>query len=232
MSLEPKDIPFLGELTDNVCLSGGAAGADVTWGHNAHDAGHQVVHWSFKGHKSHDPDRTYILTEEELTEADEYLKEANVTLKRRLNFHNDYVINLLRRNWYQVKYAESVYVVGSLNDKAIIYDPQEGHDQKYHLTNDRKDRMGINGGTAWACQLYLDLYRRNLGEMNFFLLLYDQIKQDVFAYSPQRGCWMPIPSVIITGSTMLIEKPKGIYAAIGSRALEENGKIFIEKLYQ
>lgn len=228
MSLEPEDIPFLGKLTDDVCLSGGAAGADVTWGNAAYEAGHQVVHWSFKGHKSHDPDRTFILTEEELEEADEYLKEANVTLKRRLNFHNDYVINLLRRNWYQVKYAESVYVVGSLNEKAVIYDSYGGYDQKYHLTNDRKDRMGVNGGTAWACQMYLDIYRREMGEMSFFLLLYDQIKREVFAFSAQHGCWMPIQSFV---QTTVLEKPKGIYAAIGSRALEENGKAFIEEMY-
>ena len=114
MTLEPKDIPFLGKLTDNVCLSGGAAGADVTWGHNAHDAGHQVVHWSFKGHKSHDPDRTYILTEEELEEADEYLKEANVTLKRRLNFHNDYVTINYDKNYFIIKYSSAIVTI-SLN---------------------------------------------------------------------------------------------------------------------
>ena len=44
----PDDVPFLGKLADDVCLSGGARGADVTWGINAKKAGHQVIHWSFK----------------------------------------------------------------------------------------------------------------------------------------------------------------------------------------
>lgn len=228
MNLSPEEIPFLGKLTDNVCLSGGAKGADVTWGYNAHKFGHQVVHWSFKGHKTHDKERTYLLNEEELSEADDLLKEANLTLKRRLSFNNDYVINLLRRNWYQVKYADSVYVVGSLNKNAVIYDPTKGHDKKYHITNDRKDRMGINGGTAWACQLYLDRYRREFGQNSFFVLLFDQITLKTYTYSASLGCWQP--TNILTLASFK-EKPKGVYAAIGSRKLNDNGKLFIEQIY-
>ena len=228
MTLEPEDIPFLGKLTDDVCLSGGAIGADVTWGNNALKAGHQVVHWSFEGHKSHDLEHTIILDGDELEEANEYLREANQTLKRRLNFDKKHIINLLRRNWYQVKYADSVYIVGSLNEKANIYDPNKAHDQKYHLINDRKDRLGVNGGTAWACQMYLDRYRREKGEMKFFMFIFDQIKRSMFVYSAARGCWMPLRMTPYGAESY---KPTGIYAAIGSRDLNEHGKTFIEKIY-
>lgn len=225
--MEPADVPFLGKLADDVCLSGGAAGADVTWGKHAYDAGHQVVHWSYKGHKSHDPDNTYILTPEELTEADDHLKEANLTLKRRLDFNKKY-IGLLQRNWYQVKYADSVYAVGKLNDKAVIYDPRKGHNTKYHITNDRKDRMGVEGGTAWACQMYLDRFRREVSGMNFLLVFYDQIKKGVYVYMAAHGCWMPI-QYAPTGP--VLERPGGVYAAIGSRDLKDNGAAFIEDMY-
>lgn len=225
--MEPADVPFLGKLADDVCLSGGAAGADVTWGKNADMAGHQVVHWSYAGHKSHDPNNTYILTPEELTEADDYLREANLTLKRRLDFKKKY-IGLLQRNWYQVKYADSVYVVGTLNEKAVFYDPQNGHNTRYHITNDRKDRMGVNGGTAWACQMYLDRFRREVGGMNFSLVFYDQEKREVYVYMAAWGCWT---SIQYAPTGPVIDKPKGIYAAIGSRDLKETGISFIEDMY-
>lgn len=227
MTLTSEDIPFLGKLTDDVCLSGGAAGADVTWGDNAFKAGHQVVHWSYKGHKSHDPDHTFLLDEEELSEANDYLIEANLTLKRKLDFKKRY-IPLLQRNWYQIKYADRVYAVGSLNEKAVIYNPHDGYDQKYHITNDRKDRMGVNGGTGWACQMYLDRYRRAYGEMDFFMMFYDQIKHELYNYSAQRGCWMPIH---LSAMGPIVEKPSGIYAAIGSRDLNGKGKAYIEEMY-
>jgi len=228
VTFDSEDIPLLGKLTDDVCLSGGARGADITWGNHALKKGHQVVHWSFKGHKSWDKDNTYILTPEELKESDIFLKEANVTMKRRLNLHNEHVANLLRRNWYQVKYVDSLYVVGSLNEKAIIYDPREGYSKKYHLLNDRKDRMGVNGGTGWACQLYLDRYRRNYGEMDFNLTFYDQIKQDIFKYSPKNGCWVSLNRGSVNRD---VTTPSGIYAAIGSRDLNEHGAKFIENIY-
>jgi hypothetical protein len=222
--MDNNDIPMLAKLADNVCLSGGASGADVTWGNAAASVGHQVVHWSFKGHKSHDPDNTYILTDDELHEADDFLKEANLTLKRRLNFKKRF-IKLLQRNWFQVKYADSVYAVGTLNENAVIYDPRVGNDATYHLTHDRVDRLGVNGGTAWACQLYLDKYRRELGQNEFCLIFYDQLRREMYTYSPIRGCWMPYTH------TSLMGKPSGVYAAIGSRDLYTNGVAFIKEVF-
>lgn len=225
--MEPADVPFLGKLADDVCLSGGAAGADVTWGKYAGAAGHQVVHWSYTGHKSHDPNNTYILTPEELAESNDYLIEANLTLKRRLDLKKSY-IGLLQRNWYQVKYADSVYVVGTLNEKAVFYDPQIGFSTKYHITNDRKDRMGVDGGTAWACQMYLDRFRREVGGMNFFLVFYDQETKGVYLYAAAHGCWVAIQ---YNPTGPVLDRPKGIYAAIGSRNLKNNGIAFIEDMY-
>jgi hypothetical protein len=36
-------------------MSGGADGADLQWGMCAGKAGHQVIHWSFDGHRSQAP---------------------------------------------------------------------------------------------------------------------------------------------------------------------------------
>lgn len=230
-SITPSDIPFIGKIADDVCLSGGAAGADVAWGNAALSVGHQVVHWSFKGHKSHDNDNTYILNDEDLSKSDEYLVEANATLKRKLSFNKPYIVNLLKRSWYQVKYADSVYVVGSLNEKAIKYDPNQGFDRKYHLINDRKDRLGVNGGTAWAMQFYLDMYRRMNGDMDFNMILYDQLERELYSYSPKYGCWFTMEENMAF-SNKKVGKPNGIYAAIGSRDLNQSGETYIEGIYK
>ena len=228
-----EDVPLLAKLADNVCLSGGAAGADVAWGNEAIKAGHQVIHWSFEGHKSQDPANSYILTQEELDEANDYLREANLTLKRRLDF-NKFYIKLLQRNWYQVKYADTVFAIGTLNEKAVFYDHKKGAQIGYHITNDRKDRMGINGGTAWACQMYLDRYRRELGNMNFRLVFYEQDKLEILFYSPREGYWIPWAEAtrFATSVNTGLLAPSGIYAAIGTRDLKPNGKAYIERMFQ
>lgn len=115
----------------DVCYSGGAQGADLFWGKVAAEFGHEVKHFVFSKHR-HRSDDAIVLTDDLLKEADEYLIEANKTLKRSYPTKNDYVNNLLRRNYYQIKDSDSVYAVSEI-----------------------KDNM-VQGGTAWAVQMFLD----------------------------------------------------------------------------
>lgn len=120
----------------NVCLSGGADGADLQWGLQAGKADHYVIHWSFAGHRTQAPTEEVVrLTQEQLNLADDALTRANRTLKRRWPTRTDVTNNLLRRNWYQIKDAGSLYAISE---------------------------MGLNGeiagGTAWAVQMYLDRF--------------------------------------------------------------------------
>lgn len=125
----------------NVCLSGGAKGADVAWGNAAKEAGHTVIHLGFQGmNQSHEPFK--VLNVVKLLEADEHLKKANQTLKRgSFPYKSEYVNNLLRRNFWQIKHTERVYGVGWL-----------------------KDGM-VQGGTGWAFQMAFD---RGIFEQYFF----------------------------------------------------------------
>jgi len=124
---------------DNICLSGGAIGADYLWGEVASMFGHQIVHFGFAGHRSKVPRATiYTLTEEALLDADPYLVRANKTLDRRWPVRDHHVASLLRRNFYQVIETDSVYAVASL------------------------DRGHVAGGTAWAVQMYLDRFDRGV----------------------------------------------------------------------
>ncbi len=67
----------------NVCLSGGADGADLVWGAEARRYGHKVLHFSFAGHRTQaPPDELVILSDNGLRRADPYLAKANARLKR------------------------------------------------------------------------------------------------------------------------------------------------------
>ena len=178
-------------LGENLCLSGGADGADLQWGMMAGSVGHSVIHWSFQGHKSQAPSsEVVVLDDASLGEADELLKRANATLRRRFPGKNRFINNLLRRNYYQVKWTESLYGVGEL----------------------KKDQ--VQGGTAWAVQMYMDRFTLDGESMDTCrLYFYDQLLDQWMQW---RGQW----SVMDAPPPM----PSGIWTGIGTRELSHNGK--------
>lgn len=121
---------------ENVCYSGGAAGADRLFGLLASEYGHEQIHFSFIGHKSHVDKNTVLeLPIEFLTspEIKEKLKIANKTLQRSVPKFG-YVYNLLARNSFQIYNTERVYTIGKLSSPSML-----------------------DGGTAWAVQMYIDM---------------------------------------------------------------------------
>lgn len=118
-------------MSENVCLSGGAIGADTAWGYAALRAGHKVIHYTFAGHTAAVAN-TVRLSDAEMLEADPALVAANRALKRRFPSGSNFVNNLLRRNFWQIRDTERVYAVA-------------------HLQGDRF----VAGGTAWAIEMYL-----------------------------------------------------------------------------
>lgn len=116
----------------NICLSGGAEGADLQWGMCAGLAGHKVIHWSFEGHRTNAPAVEVVqLSKEQLAKADPAMKVAAKHLKKGVPYR-PWVKPLIQRNWYQVAWSQSVFAVCDMID----YKPQ--------------------GGTAWAIQMFLD----------------------------------------------------------------------------
>lgn len=119
----------------NVCYSGGARGSDKLWGSIASELGHGVCHYSFSGHGVSVPKRfVQVLSQEELEEADRWLHVANRSLGRTVPSAcgNLYVLNLLRRNYWQICNTDSVYAICELDKNGIPY-----------------------GGTAWAIAMAL-----------------------------------------------------------------------------
>lgn len=120
-----------------ILLSGGASGADLQFGMTAGRAGHQVIHFVFEGHGSKAPKSEHVcLTQDMLNEADQALVQANGTLRRSFPTGKQYVNNLLRRNYWQIRDTQSVYAVADFDEQGLVH-----------------------GGTAWAVQMFIDRHR-------------------------------------------------------------------------
>ena len=117
---------------ENICLSGGAEGADLQWGMCAGLMGHNVIHWSFNGHKSKAPDSELVrLDDKQLKEANASIKAAALIVKKQVPVKK-WVLNLIQRNYYQVAWSDSVYVVSEIKDNIV------------------------QGGSGWAVYMYLN----------------------------------------------------------------------------
>lgn len=162
-------------LTD-VCLSGGADGADIEWGACAASIGHTVIHWSFSGHRTHAPESQLVrLDDEELRLGKEALENA----ARALGKHpprRPAVARLLQRNYYQVAWSKACYAVTVINENEIP------------------------GGTAWATTMFAQLHPGSRD-----LYVFDQEVDSWFGFNGEtwdridspprpRGIWAGIGS--------------------------------------
>ena len=119
------------DLSGYVMHSGAAEGADTAFEMAAIDAGVTVKAHSFEGHAYGNKNRVEH-SQEELEKADERLMKANESLGRQFPGKNNFINNLIRRNYFQVK----------------------GHNQIIAVA--RITGGEVEGGTAWAVQLGID----------------------------------------------------------------------------
>lgn len=122
--------------SNNICVSGGAMGADMFFGSNAEKANnYEVIHFAFAEHSTAymvaNPNTIIELTDEQLDEATKPVYIASRKLG--VNIPTDpYVSKLIKRNYYQIRYSDSVYSVTTIVDGKPT------------------------GGTRWAIQMMID----------------------------------------------------------------------------
>lgn len=111
--------------------SGGAYGSDSYWGEIGKKYSVESKHYYGAGNKT--PIGNTPVSSDALKEADSHLIEANKTLGRRFPTSKEYVNNLLRRDWQQVKNSDAIFAVSTIADNNTV-----------------------NGGTGWAVQMAID----------------------------------------------------------------------------
>jgi hypothetical protein len=120
----------------NLCLSGAARGADTLWGEAARRSGHALVHWSFAGHHGRGSEADVVeLSPGQLAIADPHLAQAAQALHRAWPPASDHAANLLRRDYFQAAWSDSLYAIA-----------------------DRDRRGRIKSGTAWAVQIFVERF--------------------------------------------------------------------------
>ena len=111
--------------TSYILYSGGAVGADCEWARQGAPYGVVPRHY---WHRRCTPYGNVEVSEEDFDEGVQHVLQANRSIHRRPGRYLD----LLARNWCQVKYSEAVFAIGRLKGGVV------------------------QGGTAWAVQMALD----------------------------------------------------------------------------
>lgn len=112
--------------------SGGAKGSDSEWDTIGREFGvTNHTHFHAEGEKT--PKGNFPLSAEQLREADPYVIKANETLQRKFPTDKEFVNNLLRRNYYQVKNSDAIFAISTIT------------------------KNKVDGGTGWAVQMAIDM---------------------------------------------------------------------------
>ena len=147
--------------------SGGAKGSDSVWGQIGEKYGVISNHYYAEGEKT--PSGNIALNKEQLSEADNHLIEANKRLNRKFPASSNYVNNLLRRNWYQVKNSDAVFAIGKLNDST---------------------KSIVDGGTGWAVQMAID--------NNKPVYLFNQLENKWMMWDSSSNRWLDTQTPTLT----------------------------------
>lgn len=108
--------------------SGGAVGADYEWSRQGEAFGIVARHY---WHRRRTPYGNVEITEADFHEGVQHVLQANQSLHRRPERYMD----LLARNWCQMKYSDAVFAIGRIKNGVV------------------------EGGTAWAVQMVLDVHK-------------------------------------------------------------------------
>ena len=115
-------------------------------------------------------------------------------------------MNLLARNWAQVKYSTQVFAIG------VIVDPGAKSSRGYYS---KSKIQTVDGGTGYCCQMAIN----NLREVYVF----DQLKLKWFRWSYSTMSFIELK-----------ETPKiktQNFAGVGTREITADGIKAIEKVY-
>tara|TARA_R110000868_G_scaffold7435_1_gene40409 strand:- start:147 stop:734 length:588 start_codon:yes stop_codon:yes gene_type:complete len=183
--------------------SGGCEGADMAWENAGLPYGVKTIAYSFPNHVQYGA-HPYIMNQKELDEGWEACKIASETLNRPLYKLDGqrYVKNLICRNWFQVKHADTIFAIGTL---------VKGNERL------------VNGGTGWAVQMALDNKKP--------VYLYEQDRKQWMAYAAYLEVPKFVPLTDDTEWEM-IPKLTQNFAGIGTRAINDDGLQAILDVYK
>jgi len=128
---EVKPVNIADSMAEITNHSGGALGADTAWDKIGSKYGMtKNRHYYFEGFKTPNGNTSIPVVQKD--EANDKLKQANKFLNRTFPTSKEYINNLLRRNWWQVKNSDAIFAVSNIK------------------WDSRNEKGLVEGGTAWA----------------------------------------------------------------------------------
>ena len=153
--------------------------------------------------KYHTSTNKVEISDEDYNEGIQQIKKANKTLNP---WSVDKYMNLLARNWAQVKYSKQVFAVGS------ILNTGQKSSKGYYC---KSKHQSVSGGTGWAVQMGID-NRKDV-------FVFDQIQSKWFRWSYSSMTFIEMKKVPKIG----VED----FAGIGTREILPNGIQSIKDVY-
>ena len=189
------------DLTNITCHSGGAMGSDSEWENIGKEFGVITKAYSYK--------TTYHVSENKVEISETDYKEGIVEINKANKWLNRYGIhkymNLLARNWAQVKYSDQIIAIGIIVKKGQKSPKGYYNKGKYDM---------VDGGTGYACQMGINNRR------------------EVFVFDQNRDKWFRWSYSTLT--YVECQCPKILYqnfAGIGTREIKSNGINAIRSVY-
>ena len=150
------------DLSKITCHSGGAEGSDTYWETIGEEFGVRTRAYSYKT-KYHTSTNKIEISEDDYTEGISKIKKANSNLNR---YGIDKFMNLLARNWAQVKYSSQVFAIGR------IINPGQKSGKGYYC---KSKYQTVDGGSGYAVQMAIDSLKD--------VYVYDQVQSKWFKWS-------------------------------------------------
>lgn len=191
------------DLNNVICHSGGAQGSDTYWENIGDEFGVKTKAYSYKTKYHKSPNKVEI-SEEDYKEGVKEVNKANKWLNR-YGIHK--YMNMLARNWAQVKYSDEVFAIGR------IVRVGDKNDKGYY--NRGKYDM-VDGGTGYAVQMAIN--------HQMPVWVFDQKDEKWFRWSYSSLSFVPyddIPEITFQN-----------FAGIGTRQITPNGVQAIRSVYE
>jgi hypothetical protein len=188
----------------SICHTGGAKGSDTIWENLTIQYGGKVNAYSYKTDYHNSPNKVEI-SEENYKEGVSEINKANHYLNR-WGIHK--FMNLLSRNWSQVKYSDQIVAIGNLVKK--------GKKSKSGYYNKGK-YTAVDGGTGYAVMM---------GILNKKVVhVFDQEEGKWFQWNYQIEDFVEVEEQEV----YLISEN---FAGIGTREINEKGIKAIEDFFK
>ena len=191
------------DLSKVVCHSGGAEGSDTAWEKIGEKFGVTTRAYSYKT-KSHTSPSKVEISEDDYKEGMEEINRANKWLNR---YGIQKYMNLLARNWAQVKYSKQIFAIGTILKTGSKNSKGYYNKGKYDV---------VDGGTGYAVMMGINHNRD--------VYVFDQTRDKWFRWSYTSLSFVEMNDIPVIESQD--------FAGIGTRELQPNGLKAIRDVYE